>query len=156
MRFSAREDIEVAVSDVFAAVADFDGFARLALRRGFQVERLDRLPMPSVGMRWAVSGSHRGRMRHVTAELRGFVPGESLTVRITGGGFEADLDVDVLALSRRRTRLRADLDLRPRTIGARILIQTLRLGRAAAARRYHAGLRRFAERLELRHTVRRA
>ncbi len=156
MRFSAREDIEVPVADVFAALADFDGLVRMALRRGILVERLDRLPAPSVGMRWAIAGRYRGKLRHVTAELRVLVPGESLALRMTGGGFEADVDIDVLALSRMRTRLRTDLELRPRSIGARLLMPTLRLGRKTALRRYQAGLRSFAHRLEMRHMVRRA
>lgn len=156
MRFTAREDIEVPLAAVFAAVADFDAFIRLARRRGVQVERLDRLPVPSVGMRWSISGRYRGKDRHVTAELRVFVPGENLLLRMTGGGFEADLDLDVVALSRLRTRLRTDLDLRPRTIGARILMQALRLRRAVAARRHQAGLRAFAQDLERRHRVSRA
>lgn len=156
MRLAAREDIELPASVVFAAASDFDHFARLALRRGFQVERRDRLPEPAVGMRWSVSGPYGGKLRHVTAELRAYVPGESLLVRMTGGGFEVDIDVDVIALSWRRTRLRTDLDLRPRTIRARILMQALKLRRAKAVGRFHASLRAFARRIELRHMIDRA
>lgn len=156
MRLTAREDIELSVPDVFAAVADFDAIAHLAQRQGFHVRRLDRLPVPSIGMRWAISGRYRGKVRHVFAELRAFVPGESLAVRMTGGGFQADIDVDMRALSRIRTRLRMDVDLKPQSLFARITVQVLRLKHASLARRYNAGLRDFAQKLELRHRVGRA
>lgn len=156
MRFSAREDVELEAGTVFAAVSDFAAFERLARRRGIEIRRIDRLARPAVGMAWSLAGRFRGRARSAIAELRHFDPDGGLVLAITGGGFEATFELLVVRLSRARSRVVADLEVRPRSLGARLALQAARLGRKRMVRRYGEGLRSFARQLELVHGVPRA
>ena len=61
MKFSAREDIAAPIEQVFASLCDFEGFERQAMRRGAEVQRVDPLTQPGVGMKWQVSFNMRGR-----------------------------------------------------------------------------------------------
>ena len=43
MKFSAREDIDGAIEDVFRFLTDFEAFERQAIRRNVDVQRTDSL-----------------------------------------------------------------------------------------------------------------
>ncbi len=72
MKFTTREDIEAPIEHVFAAVTDFDGFERQALRRGAEVTRKDTMGKPGVGSEWNLKFTFRGKRREVDARIAKF------------------------------------------------------------------------------------
>lgn len=151
MKFSTREDIELPVEAVFAAVSDFSAFERAALRRGAEVSRTDLAATPGPGMTWSVRFRARGRMRRIICTLDHFDPPNALVCGLDGGSFGGTLTVNLVALSRARSRMAVQLELRPQTIAARLMIQAARLNRSGWARRFEERVEKFAAEIELRH-----
>ena len=52
MKLTTRQDIEAPLDFVYARLTDFDHFERMAMRRGAEIERTDRLKTPGIGMAW--------------------------------------------------------------------------------------------------------
>ncbi|TCP44418.1 SRPBCC family protein [Rhodovulum marinum] len=148
MKFSAREDIDLAIEDVFEVLSDFDRMERAALRRGAEISRIDTLAAPGPGMIWAAEFTFRGKRRALRTELTGFLPPENIVVESTVSGLTGISTVDLVRLSPRRTRMAVAIDLRPQTIPARMFLQTLRLAKTRMSQRFKSGLTRFARDLE--------
>ena len=144
MKLSARKDIDSAAVDVFPVLADFDSYEKLALRQGAEVQRLDRLPAPGVGSAWAVRFPFRGRQRQVDSQISLYDPPRRLVLEGKSGGFDFTMTASLAPLSRSQTRLAVDLEVRPRTFSARILLQTLKLGRSRLESRFSARIESFA------------
>ena len=86
MKFSTREDVDVPIEQVFDLICDFDSYERSAMRRGAQVQRLDSLTTPGVGMKWAAAFKMRGKMRDLEMEMTRFDrPNEMCVLSKTGG-----------------------------------------------------------------------
>ena len=148
MKFSTREDIEVPVDDVFARIADFDTFERMALRHGAQVTRRDG---PGPGTTWQVRADIRGKPREMRIALVRLDAPDGLTVDIASAGIVGALVVELVALSRSRTRMRVALEVRPQTLSARLSIQSARLARGTLTKRYKGRIAQFAREIETSH-----
>ena len=150
MKFSTKEDIEAPIEQVFDLVSNFEVLERAALRRGADVQRTDSLHKPGVGMRWTVAFMARGRQRQLDIEMVSYTPPNSMRFHSVAQGLETDVDVELVALSRGRTRLSVDLDLKPKTISARLLVQSLKLARTNLNKKFHLRMADYARDLEER------
>jgi uncharacterized protein YndB with AHSA1/START domain len=149
MQFTAREDVALPIEQVFAAISDFDAFERAAMRRGAQVQRTG--AAPDLGRGWSIRFDYRGRERHLRSEIIRHAPPTGLASSGRVGGLTGTLTADLVALSPRRTRLALVLDVTGTTMGARILLQSVRLTRGSLERKLAARVERFARDLEARH-----
>jgi hypothetical protein len=154
MKFASKEDIEAPIDLVFAQVSDFSALERAALRRGAEVQRTDSLRKPDVGMGWHAAFVARGRQRQLDIRMTEYDPPNGMRFHSVAQGLETDLKLDLVALSRGRTRLSVELDLKPRSISARLLVQSLKLARANLAKKFHLRMADYARELEDR--IRRA
>ncbi len=150
MKFSTRRDIAAPIDFVFRQAADFEAHMRQFLRRGVEIVRTDSLPGIAEGMSWDAGFRFRGRQRRLSSRLARFEPPEGFCIHTVSGGVESDFEIGLLALSRRHTRLRVGLELRPRTISARLLIQSMKLGKARLSARFARRVADFAEEVEAR------
>lgn len=148
MKFSTREDISAPIEQVYGALCDFEAFERQAMRRGIDVQRVDPLTQPGVGMRWRVKFSLRGRKRDMELELARFEPPNELFLDIHSTGIDAKFTIELLALSRSRTRMAISLDLTPLNLSARLLIQSLKLAKSNLTRRFKKRVADYAKGLE--------
>ena len=151
MKFSNRQDIDAPIALVFENATDFPRFEKQARRRGADVRRLDKLAEPAIGVRWVASFTFRGKLRRVQAELAAIAPPERLRLTSVSGGVRADFEIELMALSHNRTRIRAGLDLRPVTLAARLLIQSLKFAKSNLDRRFAERMVEFARDVELKH-----
>ncbi len=151
MKFSAREDIEAPIDFVFDQVTDFQAFERSALRRGAEVQRVDALPDPGIGMAWDVAFKLRGKMRELKMELTNLDAPNGLVLSSRSPAMGGDMVVDLVALSRARTRLSLDLELKPVNLSSRLLVQSLKLARSNLTSRYKLRVAGFARELEDRY-----
>ncbi len=150
MKFSAREDIAAPIGTVFESLSEFESFERAALRRGAEVTRTDNLGAPAPGMTWKTRFPFRGRTRHLTAELVRYDRPEVMEVRSQSTGLFGTLTIDLVQLSPRQTRMHLHLDIRPRTFGARVFLQSLRLAKSTLTRNFKMGVSKFARSIEAR------
>jgi len=152
MKFSTRQDIEAPIEFVFGQAADFAAHERQAMRRGIDVDRADNLDCIETGMRWNVVFPFRGKQRKIKGELTQFDMPNSYVIQSVSGGVEADFDVEFLPLSRNRTRLIVGLQLSPRSLSARLLVQSLKLAKSSLDERFSNRIAQFASEMQNRYT----
>ncbi len=151
MQFSAQEDIEAPIDDVFAMVADFERFERMALRRGVDVRRVTGQGPATAGATWETSVVIRGKPRQFTIEMTDYDRPAGMKFHARSKGVKGDTLVELLALSRRQTRLSVVMSLSARTLPARLLLQSLKLGQSRIRRQFQSRLSDFAREMEERY-----
>lgn len=151
MKLMSRQDIEAPLAFVHATLTDFDGWERAAMRRGADVTRTDTLSRPGVGMAWQSRFKLRGKDREIQLNLKdweapirlGFTGGS-----VTIGGVAV---LDLMELSANRTRLQINLEVTAKTMGARLLLQSMRLARGRIDRNFDQRVAQMATEIENRH-----
>lgn len=147
MRFTTHTDISAPIDYVFEEAADFERFERIALRRGISVER-EGYAEDGACDKWSAGFSYRGRKRLLKLEITSFDPPNGFTIGSSSGGLTGSTIIDLVALSKWRTRLGVDVDVRPKTVPARLLIQSLKLGKRRLKRRFEDRVSQFAQEIE--------
>ena len=150
MQLTATEDIEATQERVFAQLSDFDAIERQAMRRGVEIDRGDDLQGPGEGMCWNARFSFRGKTREADITLTEYKAPETMVFDSVSGGLEARTRIEVVALSRNRTRITLETDLVPRTLSARLLVQSLKLAKGGIDKRFRKKMAGFARDLETR------
>ncbi|QRZ13900.1 SRPBCC family protein [Paracoccus methylovorus] len=136
MKFSTRRDIDLGAEALFRAVSDFNSIERLFVRRGASVCRLDDLDAPGVGMRWLIGFNWRGQHREITAELAQLDVPEVVVITGNAEQFDLMIRVTVVALTPEKSRLIFETEVHPRSMKARLLLQTAKLGKAQLDRKF--------------------
>ena len=144
MKFSTREDIEAPIDYVFARASDFAAYERQALRRGAQVKRAGGDAAIDVGTTWNIAFKFRNKDRQMHAELVTLDNPNQIRVDTQTSGIDSIAKVDFVALSPKRTRLTIGIELTPKTLSARLLVQSLRLAKSNLSKRFSARVRDFA------------
>jgi hypothetical protein len=142
MKFKVAEDVDAPIGFVFERMTDFSQFEADVKRRGADLRRVGNWTQIAEGVQWRGAVQVRGKKRKIEAELTELVPDESAKVDITVGGMEAVYQMAFIALSPEVTRVATELDLKPRTLTARLIIQTLKLARGRVVRRMTRNLMR--------------
>lgn len=148
MKFSTREDVAAPIDHVFERLSDFDAIERAALRRGVEVARTDRMRTRGPGMTWTIRFDWREKRRRAVVELAEHVPTARLLFDATGQAFTGALAISLIPLSPRRTRMVIEFEFRPRTMAARLVVQSLRLTRGRQNRRFKEQVGGFARHIE--------
>lgn len=148
MKLTTRQDIEAPLNFVFAQLTDFDQFERMAMRRGAEVERTDKLTQPGPGMAWRLKFPWRGKPRKLVLRYTDAEPGSYLLYGVEGESFSGEARVDLMALSPRRTRMTIAGDVRPKTLAARLMLQSFRLARGRLQKRIDVAAGKLATLLE--------
>jgi uncharacterized membrane protein len=151
MKFSTRQDIEAPIEFVFARAADFGAYERQALRRGFGIGRDDQLKAIGRGMRWKAQFPFRGKVRELRGELTRFDAPNSFLIQSVSGGVEADFDIEFLPLSRNRTRVTVGLELSPKTLSARLFVQSLKFAKRNLDKQFAKRVALFGGNIESRY-----
>ncbi|MEO1778119.1 MAG: SRPBCC family protein [Pseudomonadota bacterium] len=150
MKFSARDDIEAPIEDVFAALSDFEAFERQAMRRGAEVQRVDDSLQPTVGAAWRVAFTLRGRRRDMNLQLVRYEAPSEMVFTATSQGMDATFTIELMALSRARTRMAVALELKPLNLASRLLVQSLKLAKSNLNQRFKQRVADYAKTLEER------
>ncbi len=136
MKLSTRHDIEAPLDHVYAAMTDVDRWETAAMRRGADVARTDKLGRFDVGAAWTVDFVFRGKARKLSMRVQSVDAPSRITLVGNGPTLDGSVAIDLLALSPRRTRVIVGTELKPRTLGARLMLQSLKLAKARVERRY--------------------
>ena len=152
MKFTAREDIEAPLEFVFDQAADFSGFERSAMRRGADVQRTDGGSAIVVGAAWRVQFRFRGKDRVLEPRIERLDRPNGYAVRSISGGLESDLTVDLVQLSPNRTRMQVELELAPKSLSARLMVQSMKLAKSTLSRRFEKRVAQYAQEIEERRS----
>lgn len=150
MKFSSRVDIAAPAEFVFDQLADFSTFERAARRKGVSLRRTDTLAAPGAGTAWDIGFRFRGRLRQLNAEITRFERPAALDYVGSSHGFELGLALQIVAPAEGRSRLHVALEAKPRTLGARLLLQSAKLGRGRIEHRFDERIATFGAALGAR------
>lgn len=150
MKLSAREDIEVPLDAVFRELSDFPAMEELARHRGAVVTRLDNREPPGPGLVWQVQFRFRGRRREAKITLSDYSPAQRMVFDMVSGGLEINSILEFTALSRTHTRIGINIDLQPKTLSARLMVQSMKLMRGGLEKRFRKRMVTMADTLEAR------
>jgi len=84
-------------------------------------------------------------------ELTEFDEPNRLLAQSLSGGLEGEVTVDLVALSKNRTRMAIDVEVKPKTLSARLMVQSMRLAKGRLTKRYRLKVAGFATNIEDRY-----
>ncbi|EAQ03673.1 hypothetical protein OB2597_10536 [Pseudooceanicola batsensis HTCC2597] len=151
MKFSTREDIDAPIGHVFAEVSDFQVFERAAMRRGARVKRIDGQDLRGPGMAWQADFEFRGKARSVEIVLEDYEEPTNLEFLAKSAGLSGACEVELIALSPNKTRMRLSVDLKPLTLSARLLVQSMKLTKGNIDKRFRTRVAEFGTDIAARH-----
>ena len=154
MQFSSKEDIDAPIEQVFAMLFEFESFERSAIRRGVEVIRTDTHDEPKVGCAWNARFSLRGKMRDLNLNLVTYDRPTLMRFDSDSQGLSGVVILDLMALSPRRTRMTISVDLIPKTLPAKLLVQSLKLAKSNLTKRFKLRVADYAKNMEERHNRR--
>lgn len=135
MQFTTHNDIDVPIQYAFQRVSNFENYERQALRRGAQVSRVDS-GVVRVGSAWDVAFTFRGKDRKLKATVADITEPERVLIDTAANGLDSVTAVDLVALSPKTTRLTVTVELSPKSLSARLLLQSLKLAKANLNKRF--------------------
>ncbi len=150
MKFSTREDIDAPIEAVFKELCEYENYERQAIRRGAEVRRHGSKDAIGLGMTWDVSFMMRSKKRDMTLVVDRFEAPSLLGVSATSTSLDATFSLELIALSRTRTRIMIGLELKPRNLSARLLVQSLKLAKGSLTKRFKLRVAEFARTVEER------
>lgn len=151
MKFVAQEDVEAPIDFVFEQVTDFAAIERSALRRGAEVQRIDDLDETRPGMKWDAAFDLRGKRREMKLELTELDRPNGLVVASRSPNMTGKMALDLVALSRSRTRINVEIDMTPKTLAAKLLVQSMKLAKSNLTKRFKLRVMGYAKDLEDRY-----
>lgn len=156
MKLAAKYDVDAPISFVFDQLVDFDGWERAAMRRGADVIRSDKLRQIGPGATWDANFRYRGKDRAVTIRLDSLAPQTAMGLTAISQLVDGVMGIDLLDLGVARTRFVARLEVKPKTLAARIYVQSLRLARSRVERSFAQKVAQFTAEIEDRYRAAKA
>lgn len=151
MKFSSKEDIEAPIAAVFEMLSEFETFERSAIRRGAEVQRLSESAEPKLGLSWDAKFMLRGKPRDLRVVLEAYDPPNAMKLKGDSQSLAGAVEIELLALSPQRTRMVLDLIVTPKTLSARLLVQSLKLAKTNLTKRYKLKIAEYAKTVEDRY-----
>lgn len=148
MKFSTKEDIEANIGFVFACCSDHKAFERAAMRRGGEIAQTTGNDQFTKGATWDIEFEFRGKSRRAIIQVTHVDAPNSLNVSFESGGLQGDCEVELVALSPNRTRMGIELEIKPRTLAARLMLQSMKLARQSLVKRFKTRVADFSEDIE--------
>ena len=151
MKLTAKTDLEVPAAAVFASLVDHPAWERDATRNGVEVERPAGTPATGVGAEWRIRGHFRGKARKVQVKIEEMTQDQRIALGLDSPSIEGTTRLEIMVLSPRRSRMRVDLEIKPKTLAARLFINTMRLAKGRVQARFEKGLGRLGARIKDRY-----
>jgi hypothetical protein len=151
MKLTAKTDLEVPAAAVFASLIDHPAWEREAIRNGVEIERPAGTPATGVGAEWRIRGHFRGKPRKVQVKIEEMTQDQRIALGLDSPSIEGTTRLEIMVLSPRRSRMRVDLEIKPKTLAARLFINTMRLAKGRVQARFEKGLGRLGARIKDRY-----
>ncbi|WP_299647430.1 SRPBCC family protein [uncultured Jannaschia sp.] len=146
MKFVATNEVSASIEEVWAAVTDFDAFeARLSQRA--EVER--RPPGPAaLGTIWDAQAEVMGASRDVEMRLSELAAPHAMTLSGKSDGIDLTANARLEELGPRRTRLTVTTEAKASSLGAKLMLQSIKLAKKTLVQRYRNYVAGFVRRIE--------
>ena len=144
MKFSSHEDIEAPAQVVFAALCDHEHFQRTVQQRGVEMRRVDDRPEVGPGMAWEIDFKFRGRARKLRCSVTEVQAPERLCLSNESDGLTGDVAISVVTLATNRSRLLVSVEMKPKNLSARLLLQSMRFAKGSLDRKFKSRLHDWA------------
>lgn len=145
MKFTTRKDTNIAADKLFDAVNDFDRLERIIKRRKAQVTRIP--PESGEIHAWNVAFDWRGRRRELRFAVTDQAPHETLSLHGNIESFDLEMQITFVALTRSRSRVISEVNARPRSMKARLILQSAKLTKGKLDKRYAQNIATFVDQL---------
>lgn len=136
MKLTAKCDIEAPLAFVYRSITDFESWERDATARGVEVDRPTGFPIHGPGAAWIIRFTFRGKSRKVQVKIADQIEDHQLSLDLDSQVMSGGSVIDVQPLSPRKTRIKIAVTLKPKTLTARLFINTLRLTKGRVDRRF--------------------
>lgn len=146
MKLNTREYVEAPLAFVYSRLADSEAWEGLARRRGADVVRTHNPAGP--GLEWNVRFPWRGKFREADLTLVKEMAEEGLIVLVRSAPAQGEIAVSLAPAGQTRTLVMVSAEVKPVTMAARLVIQSLRLGRAKLQRRLDQSVARTLATIE--------
>lgn len=150
MKLSGRIDIGTPIDFAFGVLSDFESWERAAMRRGADVTRTDKLRQIAPGMTWVIKFAWRGRERDLQVRLKEIESPQQLCFVFDGPSVEGSLNAELVQLATKRTRMLLQVEIKPRSLAARLFIQSLKLAKTRVQKKFDKRLAQIAQDIETR------
>ncbi len=147
MIFKYSRELEAPSEYVFAKASDFAAMEKRVRAAGTEVLRLTSGEFKR-GSRWQFAGSFRGKTREGIVILEDLTPPDRVAIVTTSGGLTVYGYVNIIALNKRSCRMDVDLDVHATTLRARLILQTLWLGKNRLIKRFRRSVNLAAMQIE--------
>ncbi|MCX8508618.1 MAG: hypothetical protein ORN49_07050, partial [Rhodobacteraceae bacterium] len=124
MKLTSKTDIDLSADALFTAMTDVAFYEAIALRNGITIERLAGGSRVTVGATWRVHVPFRGRERVLRQQVLQVDAPKRLVMGGESGSFRFEMEAVLTPMARHTTRLGLAIEVRPKTFGARVMIQT--------------------------------
>ena len=151
MKLTAKTDLEVPAAFVFSSLTDHRSWEREAIRNGVEIERPPGSPDSGPGAEWRIRGHFRGKARKVLLRIDELTPDQRLALSMDSPSVEGTSRVEVMVLSPRRSRVRVDVEVKPKTLAARLFINTMRLAKGRVQAKFENRLGQLGARIKDRY-----
>ena len=153
MKFSSKEDLDIPKDKTFEILSDFKAFERKAMRHGAAIVRTAPQSRGPIGTSWAIQATIRGKSRNIQLSLTDYEPATFLSFSAVSSEFSAVMSFELTEHSDAKTRMRAALEIKAKTLSARLMMQSARLAKKTLNNRYKLRVANFAEDLEQKYAV---
>lgn len=148
MKLKISQDAEAGADTVYAGLMDMPRYEAALHDRGIELKRRGGWGVPEIGAGWTGRADIRGKIRQIEAEITAMEPGRGVSVAARIGGLRMEHVVTLVPLGQAVTRVNLVTDLRPDTLTARLLVQSLKLARARVLDGMQARLNTELRRIE--------
>ncbi|MGB0354344.1 MAG: hypothetical protein ACPGDA_10220 [Paracoccaceae bacterium] len=135
MKFKATEDIDASLELVFERFCDFTQIEADLTGRGAKLVREGGWLQPRKGTGWSSEIKLRGRARPVSSQITNFIHEEVMVIESQIGGMQTIYELRFQGINPQMSRVSAPLELKPTTLSARLVIQSLKLARGRVLQR---------------------
>jgi hypothetical protein len=148
MHFASEDTIRAPAAFIFGQMADLGYLESVLTERGAEVTRLDMLEQPGIGVLWEIRFALRGRRRKIDLKITDFVEPKLMQFTGLSEGIFMVFRAALEPVDENRTRLATRLELKPRTLAGRMLLQSARLTKLRLNRGYKQRMADYARRIE--------
>jgi uncharacterized protein YndB with AHSA1/START domain len=150
MDFKATEDIDAPRAAVFAALTDFDLIEERLAKKGVNLDRTAAQEGALQGIAWRAEFCLNGKVRSTDVTLRTVEPGERLIFDGAIDGLDTQARIALSDAPGGTTRLAVSAVLKPCTLSARLVVQSLKLARGKVDASFARWVAEYAAELEAR------
>jgi hypothetical protein len=150
VKLTATEDISAPIGHVFTQLCQADRLEQMVRKRGGKVARTPQGPI-AAGTCWDAAIMFRGNPRNLAFTLAELDTPERMVFAGKSDGMDLGVVIELVALSPHTTRLSVETEARPRTLAARLLMQSAKLARGMMLTRYRKRIADFAAQIEKAH-----